>query len=156
MSVSLNKLLDQVEGKKEQNVIETLALRAMAKARYSTDNIGHYGLAFKYYTHFTSPIRRYPDMMVHRMLAHYLKGGDSKNKKRYEMRCVHASDMEKRAMDAERASTKYKQVEFMKDKVGEEFDAIISGLTSFGIFAEIIENKCEGMIGRPEPHGRFL
>ena len=146
MSVSLNKLLDQVEGKKEQNVIETLALRSMAKARYSTNNIGHYGLAFKYYTHFTSPIRRYPDMMVHRMLAHYLDGGDSKNKKRYELRCVHASDMEKRAMEAERASTKYKQVEFMKDKVGQTFDAIISGLTGFGIFAEIIENKCEGMI----------
>ncbi len=146
MSVSLNKLLDEVEGKKEQNVVETLALRAMAKARYSTNNIGHYGLAFKYYTHFTSPIRRYPDMMVHRLIAHYLDGGESKNKKRYEMRCVHTSDMEKRAMDAERASTKYKQVEFMKDKVGEEYEAIISGLTSFGIFAEIIENKCEGMI----------
>ena len=146
MSVSLNKLLDQVEGKKEQNVIENLALRAMAKARYSTTNIGHYGLAFKNYTHFTSPIRRYPDMMVHRLLAHYLDGGDSKNKSKYERRCVHSSEMEKKAMEAERASVKYKQVEFMKDKVGEEFDAVISGLTDFGIYAEISENMCEGMI----------
>jgi ribonuclease R len=146
MSVSLNLLLDQVEGKKEQNVIETLALRAMAKARYSTGNIGHYGLAFRFYTHFTSPIRRYPDMMVHRLLAHYLENGESKNKEKYERRCVHSSNLEKKAMDAERASTKYKQVEFMKDKVGVEYDAIISGLTDWGIYAEIIENKCEGMI----------
>lgn len=146
LSKSLNKLLDQVEGKKEQNVIETLAVRSMAKARYSTTNIGHYGLAFRHYTHFTSPIRRYPDMMVHRLLQHYLDKGDSKNKKRYEQRCVHCSDMEKQAMDAERASIKYKQVQFMEDKVGQEFDAIISGLTDWGIFAEIIDNKCEGMI----------
>lgn len=146
MSKSLNRLLEQVEGKKEQDVIENLALRSMAKARYSTGNIGHYGLAFKYYTHFTSPIRRFPDMMVHRLLAHYLDNGDSKNKKKYEQRCTHCSDMEKRAMEAERASTKYKQVEFMKDKVGMEFPAIISGLTNWGIFAEIIENRVEGMI----------
>ena len=143
---SLNKLLDDVQGKKEQNVVETLALRTMAKARYSTENIGHYGLAFKEYAHFTSPIRRYPDMMVHRMLFHYLEGGISKNKLKYEKRCEHSSDMEKKAMEAERASTKYKQVEFMMDKVGQEFDGIISGLTDWGIYVELNDNKCEGMI----------
>ncbi len=146
MSRSLNRLLKQVEGKNEQDVIENLALRSMAKARYSTSNIGHYGLAFRYYTHFTSPIRRYPDMMVHRLLAHYLKNGDAKNKKKYEQKCTHCSEMEKRAMEAERASIKYKQVEFMKDKIGMEFPAIISGLTDWGIYAEIIENRIEGMI----------
>ena len=146
MSKSINTLLNQVEGKPEQTLIETLAVRSMAKAKYSTDNIGHYGLAFPFYTHFTSPIRRYPDMMVHRMLAQYLEDGESKNKKKYEEKCKHSSEMEKSAMDAERASIKYKQAEFMQDKVGLVFEAMISGLTDWGIYAEISENKCEGMI----------
>jgi ribonuclease R len=146
LSIALNKLLDQVQGKKEQNVIEMMALRSMAKARYSTNNIGHYGLAFKDYAHFTSPIRRYPDLMVHRLLAHYLEQGESKNAETYEKRCQHASEMERRAVDAERASTKYKQVEFMQDKVGKIFDGVVSGLTDWGIYVEIVENKCEGMV----------
>ena len=145
-ALSLNKLLLDVEGKKEQNVIETLALRAMAKARYSTANIGHYGLAFPFYTHFTSPIRRYPDMMVHRLLNHYMNNGEHKSKIKYEKRCEHASDMERKALDAERDSIKYKQVEFMKDKIGLTFRGLISGLTNWGIYVEIIENKCEGMV----------
>ncbi|PKP36876.1 MAG: ribonuclease R [Bacteroidetes bacterium HGW-Bacteroidetes-15] len=146
ISKSLNKLLGEVKGKKEQNLIETLALRSMAKARYSAHNIGHYGLGFPYYTHFTSPIRRFPDMMVHRLLAHYLDGGKPKNEDELERLCKHSTDMEIKATDAERASIKYKQVEFMSDKIGQEFTGVITGVTSFGLFVEIIETKCEGLL----------
>ena len=143
---SLNQLLKDVHGKNEQTVVETLAIRTMAKAEYSTKNLGHYGLAFDYYSHFTSPIRRYPDMMVHRMLEHYLNGGKSYPQDKYEDMCKHSSDMEQLAAKAERASIKYKQVEFMKDNVGKEFTGIISGVTQWGIYVEVVENKCEGMV----------
>ena len=146
ITTSINSLLDEVQGKKEQNVIETLAVRSMAKAVYSINNVGHYGLSFPFYTHFTSPIRRYPDMMVHRMLTDYMNGGKSKSKEKYEDKCKHSSEMEKRAAEAERASIKYKQVEFMKDHIGEEFDGIISGVTEWGFYVELNESKCEGLV----------
>lgn len=146
ISKSLNSLMDGCQGKKEQKLIETVALRAMMKAKYSTHNIGHYGLAFDYYTHFTSPIRRYPDTMVHRLLTKYQDGARSANQEKYEELCEHCSDMELVAQQAERDSIKYKMVEFMADKVGESYDAHISGIQSYGIYCEIDENHCEGMV----------
>ena len=143
---SLNALMSQAEGTREQNAIETVALRAMMKARYSVHNIGHYGLAFDYYTHFTSPIRRYPDIMVHRLLTKYQNGARSANKEKYEELCEHCSDMEQISMNAERDSIKYKMVEFMADKIGNTYDAHISGIQSYGIYAQIDETHCEGMI----------
>ena len=142
---SMNNLMNNVKGKNEQNVIETLAIRSMAKAEYSTRNIGHYGLGFEFYSHFTSPIRRYPDIMVHRLLERYLENGRSANAQKYEDMCQHSSEMESRAAMAERSSIKYKQVEFMKDKIGEIFPGTISGITDWGIYVEL-ENKCEGMV----------
>ena len=146
MAKSINKLMDACEGRPEEKIIQRVALRAMMKAKYSVHNIGHFGLAFDYYTHFTSPIRRYPDTMVHRLLTRYQAGGRSANEKHYEELCEHCSDMELVAQNAERDSIKYKMVEFMGDKIGEEYDAHISGITSYGIYAEIDENHCEGMV----------
>lgn len=146
ISRSLNRLMDEIEGKPEQNVLQSLAVRAMAKAKYTTEAKGHFGLAFEHYTHFTSPIRRYPDMMAHRLLQHYLDHGKPVNRKEYEEKCIHSSEREKRAADAERASIKYKQVEFMSMASKRPYEGIISGVTDFGIFVEIIETKCEGMV----------
>lgn len=143
---SLNKLLEDVQGKKEQNMIDTLTIRTMSKAYYSTENIGHYGLAFDYYSHFTSPIRRYPDVMVHRLLQHYLDNKPSVKEDEYEEKCLHSSNMESLATNAERDSIKFMQVKYMLDKQGEEFKGVISGVTDWGIFVEIIENGCEGMV----------
>ncbi len=155
ISRSLNKLISDAEGKREQKLVETMALRAMMKAKYSTHNIGHYGLAFDYYTHFTSPIRRFPDTMVHRLLTRYQEGGRSANQEHYEELCEHSSEMEQIAQNAERDSIKYKMVEFMADKVGQEFDAHISGVQSYGIYCEIDENHCEGLVGMHDLDGDY-
>jgi ribonuclease R len=146
ITTSFNSLFDQILGKGEENMIETIAIRTMARAEYSTVNIGHYGLAFRYYTHFTSPIRRYPDLMVHRLLQRYLDDKPTVSKEEYEEMCQHSSDMERKAMEAERASVKYKQAEYLMDRIGEEFDGQISGVSKWGIFVELLESKCEGMV----------
>ena len=146
VSKSINHLLDDIQGKKEENLIETVSIRAMQKARYSTHNIGHYGLAFDFYTHFTSPIRRFPDMMVHRLVTRYMDGGRSVSETKYEDLCDHSSNMEQIAANAERASIKYKQVEFMSERLGQTYDGVISGVTEWGLYVELNENKCEGMI----------
>ena len=155
ISKSLNKLMEDAQGEREQKLIETITLRAMMKAKYSTHNIGHYGLAFDYYTHFTSPIRRYPDTMVHRLLTRYQEGGRSANQEHYEELCEHSSQMEQTAQNAERDSIKYKMVEFMADKVGQVFDAHISGVQSYGIYCEIDENHCEGLVGMHDLDGDY-
>ena len=155
ISKNLNKLMEEAQGEREQKLVETLALRSMMKAKYSTHNIGHYGLAFDYYTHFTSPIRRYPDTMVHRLLTRYQDGGRSANQDHYEELCEHCSEMEQTAQNAERDSIKYKMVEFMADKVGQEFDAHISGIQSYGIYCEIDENHCEGLVGMHDLTGDY-
>ncbi|UTN05303.1 ribonuclease R [Flavobacterium bizetiae] len=146
ISKSLNALMEEVNGKKEQNLIDTLAIRSMSKAKYSTENIGHYGLAFDYYSHFTSPIRRYPDVMVHRLLQYYLDNGASVDEEVYETKCLHCSNMESLATNAERDSIKYMQVKYMQDHQDEEFLGVISGVTEWGIYVEIVSNKCEGMV----------
>lgn len=146
ISKSLNALMEEVNGKKEQNLIDTLAIRSMSKAKYSTENIGHYGLAFDYYSHFTSPIRRYPDVMVHRLLQYYLDKGASVDEEVYETKCLHCSNMESLATNAERDSIKYMQVKYMQDRQDEEFLGVISGVTEWGIYVEIVSNKCEGMV----------
>jgi ribonuclease R len=140
-------LLRDVQGKDEEKLIKQVAIRSMAKAIYSTENIGHYGLAFEHYTHFTSPIRRYPDLLVHRAMAHYLSGGMALDRETLELGCRHSSRMEKQASDAERASIRYKQAEYLRDRIGQQFEGTISGLTNWGIYVELKENKCEGMLG---------
>jgi len=146
LAQSFNKLFEQIKGKGEENMVESIAIRTMAKAYYTTENIGHYGLAFPYYTHFTSPIRRYPDLMVHRLLFIYLQGAGSVNKEEYEEKCEHSSEMERKAETAERMSVKYKQAEYMVDKIGQVFDGLISGVSKWGIFVEVVGTKCEGLV----------
>jgi ribonuclease R len=143
---SINKMLADIKGKPEENLLSVLSIRSMAKAVYSTDNIGHYGLGFDYYTHFTSPIRRYPDMMVHRLLDKYLSGGRSVNVEKLEEQCKHSSQMEQLAANAERSSIKYKQVEYLADRLGEIYEGVISGVTEWGLYVELNENKCEGLV----------
>jgi ribonuclease R len=150
---AINRLLQDVRGREEENIIKQVAIRSMAKAIYSTENIGHYGLAFEHYTHFTSPIRRYPDLLVHRAMAHYLAGGRHLDREVLEISCSHSSRMEKQAADAERASIRYKQAEYLLARLGQSFEGIISGLTNWGIYVELRENKCEGMIGLRELPG---
>ncbi len=144
---AINDLLNEVKGTEEENIIKQVAIRSMAKAIYSTENIGHYGLAFEHYTHFTSPIRRYPDLLVHRAMAHYLAGGGALDRGELELSCAHSSRMEKQASDAERASIRYKQAEYMLARIGQTFEGIVSGLTSWGVYVELKGNKCEGLIG---------
>ena len=143
---SINRVLADVSGKREENIVELLAIRTMSKAKYTTENIGHYGLGFQYYTHFTSPIRRWPDVMVHRLLQHYLDGEKIKNKEAIEAQCKHSSEMEKLSTDAERSSVKYMQVKYLEGKEGHEFNALISGVTEFGMFVELEDSLCEGLV----------
>ena len=143
---AINRLLQEIKGKEEENIIKQITIRSMAKAIYSTDNIGHYGVGFEHYTHFTSPIRRYPDLLVHRAMAHYLAHGKPLDKETLETSCVHSSQQEKRAADAERASIKFKQAEYLLSRIGQTFEGVISGLTNWGIYVELRANKCEGMI----------
>ena len=146
LAQSFNSLFTAISGKGEENMIESIAIRTMAKAAYSTQNIGHYGLAFSHYSHFTSPIRRYPDLITHRLLEWYLEGKSSANQEEYEKTCIHCSEMERKAEAAERESVKYKQAEFMLDKIGQQFFGLISGVSKWGLYVEIEENKCEGMV----------